>query len=98
MKDQGKQQKLDSRPFVTFGWADDATGEPEHEITLSGGLLDKLYMQCLQLTRRGAKVLEGLQVEHLDLDDLTPEKVDGAKLFFNTADLVKWCNQKGEEQ
>jgi len=93
-----RRRQLDSRPFVTFGWADDAADEPEHEITLSGELWDRLHMHCLQLTRRGAQVLEGLQVECLDLDSLTPEKVDGAKLFFSTADLVEWCNQEGEAQ
>jgi len=53
-------------------------------------------MQCLQLTRRGAAVLAGLQVEHIDLVDLTPEKVDGAKLFFNAADLIEYVNEEGE--
>ena len=93
-----RRRQLDSRPFVTFGWANSATGEPEHEITLTGEQWDRVAAFCLQLTNRGARVLEGLQIEHLDLDDLTPEKVDGAKLFFSTADLVEWCNQEGEAQ
>ena len=91
-----RRRQLDSRPFVTFGWANSATGEPEHEITLTGEQWDALYMQCLQLTRRGAAVLAGLQVEHIDLVDLTPEKVDGAKLFFNAADLIEYVNEEGE--
>jgi len=82
---------------VTFGWADSATGEPEHEITLTGEQWDKVYMRCLQTTRRGATVLAGLQIEHIDLDDLTPEKVGGAKLFYDTQELIDYVNTKGED-
>lgn len=92
----GRKRKADSFS-VTFTWANGITGEPEHEITLTGKQWDALYARCLQLTRRGAEVLASLQVEHIDLEDLTPEKVSGARLFYDEKDLVHWCNRGGDD-
>jgi hypothetical protein len=82
---------------VTFTLLDE-NDEVCSEVTFTGAQWDRIYSRLMRLTPEGMEKLANLHVEHIPVDELTPERVNhGGKLFLEgIPELLAWCNSRDD--